>query len=41
MTVDMPELMGLVELSLGKERDGGVLHTVYEWHTDARKMMRH
>jgi len=38
MTVDIPELMGLVELSLGKERDGGVLHMVYEWHTDARKV---
>ncbi len=39
MTVDIPELMGLVELSLGKERDGGVLHMEYEWHTDARKVM--
>jgi len=31
--------MGLVDSSLGKERDGGVLHVEYEWHTDARKAM--
>ena len=37
MTVDIPELMGLVDSIIGKERNGGVLQTVYEWNTDARK----
>lgn len=39
MTIDIPELMGLLDSIIGKEREGGVLQTVYEWKTDARRAM--
>jgi len=39
MTVDIPELMGLVDSIIGKEREEGVLHAVYDWNTDMRKAL--